>query len=155
MKMTKYSLFTVFKTLLGGLFTTFNHHISLYKAKMPLFCGVFSSSASQPVVLHWRHAEPISVLCQGTADNVSDCNQASSCLNACSRLQELKELRLHKPWHKLWEMCVEIHVLLLTCWATLSKQSRTTIPWAPISHQVPWETGMSCFGGIILSLYGS
>lgn len=67
-------------------------------------------------------------LAKGIADNARDCNRASSCLHASSRLQELKELRLQKPWHRPWEMYIEIHVLPLTCWATLSKQSRTTAP---------------------------
>lgn len=85
---------------------------------------VFLSSPTQPVLLHWSHAKPTSILFgQDIADNVRDCNQASSCLHASSRLQELKELRLQKPWHELWEMYIEIHVLPLTCWATPSEKA--------------------------------
>ena len=131
-RMTKYSLFTVFKPLLASVTFLF-----LRLKHLCLSSGVFLSSPSQSVVLQWSRAKPASILFgQGIADNVRDCNQASSCLHASRRLQELKELRLRKPWHRLWGMYIEIHVLPLTCWATLSKQSRTTAPWGT-GHPYP------------------
>lgn len=150
MRMTRYSLFTVFKPLLASVTFLF-----LRLKCLCLPSGVFPSSPSQPVVLRWSHAKPVSILFgQGTADNARVCNQASSCLHASSSLQELNwDCKSPGTDHERCTLkSMFYHWLAGQPWANKAEQQPLG---APIFHRVQWETDISYFGGTLPSLHGN